>query len=72
MYVSSAKGQIEDETARSKSLMYTKNNIGPNTNTSGTLVITWTNEDIAPSVTTGWVWFFKKFSIHLRFLSLIA
>ena len=55
MYVSSAKGQIDDETARGKSLMYTKNNIGPNTNTFDTLVITWTNEDIAPSVTIGWV-----------------
>ena len=53
--MSSAKGPIDDETARGKSLIYTKNNSGSNTDTFGRLVITWTNEDISPSVTTCWI-----------------
>ena len=48
--------------------MYTKNNSGPKTDPCGTQDVTWATENIAPSTTTRWVRFFKKFSIHLRFL----
>ena len=48
--------------------MYTKNNSGPKTDPYGTPDVAWTTEDIAPSTSTRWVRFFKKFSIQLRFL----
>ena len=48
--------------------MYTKNISGPNTDPCGTPDLAWATEDIAPSTTTRWVQFFKKCSIHLRFL----
>ena len=60
--------QHQHETTRGKSLMYIKKNSEPKTDPCGTTNVTWATEDIAPSITTRWVQFFKKFSIHLIFL----
>ena len=68
MYLSSAKKPIFDETTRGKSLMYMKNNTGPNRDPCGTSDVTWATEDITPSPTMYWVRFFITFSVHLRFL----
>ena len=55
MYLSSAKKPIFDETTRGKSLMYMKNNTGPNRDPCGTSDVTWATEDITPSTTMYWV-----------------